>query len=48
MPETPLPGGFVNTVVRVGDTVRRIPSEGAGFVHQVLEFFAQRGLGAMA
>jgi Phosphotransferase enzyme family len=43
MPETPLPGGFVNTVVRVGDTVRRTPSERAGFVHQLLGLFAQRG-----
>ena len=30
-----LPGGFVNAVVRVGDTVRRPPSPNAGFVHDL-------------
>ncbi|MCE7004051.1 phosphotransferase [Kibdelosporangium philippinense] len=34
MLEHPLPGGFVNRVVRVGDTVRRNP--GSRFVHDVL------------
>jgi len=29
--------------VRVGNTVRRTPSERAGFVHQLLELFARRG-----
>jgi aminoglycoside phosphotransferase (APT) family kinase protein len=41
--EHPLPGGFVNTVVRVGDTVRRIPGNGAEFVHRLLRHFELRG-----
>ncbi len=41
--ETPLPGGFINTVVRVGDTVRRIPRRRAAFVQKLLEFFAEQG-----
>jgi Phosphotransferase enzyme family len=39
MPETPLPGGFVNTVVRVGDTVRRPPGPRAPYVHDLLRLF---------
>jgi hypothetical protein len=31
-----LPGGFVNNVVRVGDTVRRVPGERASFVRELL------------
>ena len=41
--EVPLPGGFATTVVRVGDTVRRPPSERAGFVRQLLDLFTVRG-----
>jgi hypothetical protein len=41
--EIPLPGGWVSGVVRVGDTVRRTPSERARFVHQLLELFARCG-----
>ena len=33
-----LPGGFVTEVVRIGDTVRRVPGECAEFVHRLLEF----------
>ena len=36
-----MPGGFVNEVVRDGDTVRRNPSPNAAFVHALLELFAQ-------
>ncbi|WP_253766263.1 phosphotransferase [Goodfellowiella coeruleoviolacea] len=43
MRETPLPGGFVTEVVRVGDTVRRVPSARADFVHELLRLLEQRG-----
>ncbi|MEU2032137.1 phosphotransferase [Nocardia amamiensis] len=43
MPEIPLPGGFVNNVVRVGDTVRRRPSARAEFVHELLSRFERSG-----
>ena len=43
MSEIRLPGGFVSDVVRVGETVRRIPSKNAGFVHELLDLFARRG-----
>jgi len=38
-----LPGGFVSTVVRIGDTVRRTMPGNAAFVHRLLDFFAERG-----
>jgi Phosphotransferase enzyme family len=38
-----LPGGFVNRVVRVGDTVRRNPGDRAEFVHELLRQFEERG-----
>jgi hypothetical protein len=38
-----LPGGFVNRVVRDGDTVRRNPGNRAEFVHELLRHFEQRG-----
>jgi aminoglycoside phosphotransferase (APT) family kinase protein len=41
--EEGLPGGFVNVVVRVGDTVRRTPSPNAGFVHRVLTHLGRHG-----
>ena len=41
--EEHLPGGFVTTVVRVGDTVRRPPSANAAFVHDLLRFLEGRG-----
>ncbi len=43
MAEVPLPGGSVNAVVRVGDTVRRRPDARAGFVHRLLDFFERSG-----
>ncbi|UBU15834.1 phosphotransferase [Nonomuraea gerenzanensis] len=43
MSETPLPGGFVNAVVRVGDTVRRVPGPRAAFVHHLLRLFERHG-----
>lgn len=43
MAEQLLPGGFVNRVVRDGDTVRRNPGDRAEFVHQLLGHFEQRG-----
>jgi tRNA A-37 threonylcarbamoyl transferase component Bud32 len=47
MTEEHLQGGFVNLVVRVGDTVRRQPGERAGFIHELLRHFeAQEWLGA--
>lgn len=42
-PEERLAGGFINVVVRVGDTVRRTPPERAGFVHALLDHLADRG-----
>jgi hypothetical protein len=38
-----LPGGFVNEVVRIGDTVRRTRAERADFVHALLRHFEARG-----
>jgi hypothetical protein len=51
MTEEQLRGGFVNLVVRIGDTVRRQAGrragERAGFVHELLHHFeAQEWLGA--
>ena len=43
MVEYPLPGGFVNRVVRVGDTVRRGLPDRAEFVHRLLRHFEERG-----
>lgn len=46
MDETPLPGGFINQVVRVGDTVHRSsPSSAqqAAFTRKLLELFEERG-----
>jgi hypothetical protein len=41
--EQVLPGGFINRVVRIGDTVRRSPAERADFVHELLQHFEDRG-----
>jgi aminoglycoside phosphotransferase (APT) family kinase protein len=41
--EQQLAGGFVNAVVRVGDTVRRPPSPNAGFVHDLLDHLERHG-----
>ncbi|MBB5911630.1 hypothetical protein BJY24_000497 [Nocardia transvalensis] len=43
MTEIPLPGGFVNRVVRVGDTVRRDVGHNSDFAHRLLRRFEQRG-----
>jgi hypothetical protein len=43
MAEQRLPGGFVNAVVRVGDSVRRPPRPGAELVHGLLELFEREG-----
>ncbi|WP_063784476.1 phosphotransferase, partial [Streptomyces sp. SBT349] len=40
--EAPLPGGFVNQVVRIGATVRRSPTARSPFVHRLLELFERR------
>jgi hypothetical protein len=40
---TPLRGGFVNAVVRVGDTVRRPAPAGARFVRDLLRHLEERG-----
>lgn len=39
----PLPGGFVNAVYRVGDTVRRSVPDRADFVHALLDHLERRG-----
>jgi hypothetical protein len=41
--EQPLPGGFVTTVVRTGNTVRRAPPENPEFVRALLDLFERRG-----
>lgn len=42
--ETALPGGFINRVVRIGDTVRRQPApERADFVRELLAHFERLG-----
>lgn len=38
-----LPGGFMSSVTRVGDTVHRTPGSNAVFVHQLLEHLAAAG-----
>lgn len=43
LPEVPLPGGFVNDVVRVGDTVRRPASARTRFVGDLLDLLEARG-----
>ncbi|KUM73212.1 phosphotransferase family protein [Streptomyces curacoi] len=43
MEERVLGGGAVNEVVRVGTTVRRTPSERAGYVRELLALFEDRG-----
>lgn len=41
MSETPLPGGFINPVVRVDDSVRR--TRASDFVHRLLRHFEAHG-----
>jgi aminoglycoside phosphotransferase (APT) family kinase protein len=41
--EQPLPGGFVTTVMRAGNTVRRAQPEDPRFVHALLRWFEQHG-----
>ncbi|MFD7137298.1 phosphotransferase [Streptomyces sp. NPDC059894] len=43
MTESSLPGGFVNTVVRVGDTVRRPASARTPYVSDLLRFLETAG-----
>lgn len=43
MGEQSLPGGFVTTVVRDGNTVRRAKPKNPGYVHAVLEWFERQG-----
>lgn len=43
MREQPLPGGFVTTVVRAGNTVRRAQPEDPQFVHALLRWFERHG-----
>jgi len=43
MEESVLGGGAVNEVVRVGETVRRTPSERSGFVRELLALFERGG-----
>lgn len=48
MDETPLPGGFINQVVRVGDTVRRsseLPAQQTAYTRKLLGLFEERGWG---
>jgi hypothetical protein len=41
--EEPLAGGFINEVVRVGDTVRRAGSQVSDFAPRLLRFLEERG-----
>ena len=43
MPESSLPGGFINAVVRVGDTVRRPASGHTKFVSDLLRLLEASG-----
>ncbi|NKY53240.1 phosphotransferase [Nocardia vermiculata] len=43
MSEIPLRGGSINQVVRVGETVRRLPGPRDDFVHHLLVIFEQQG-----
>ncbi|MFF4633490.1 phosphotransferase [Streptomyces griseorubiginosus] len=43
MEEAALGGGAVNEVVRIGDTVRRTPSQRPGFVRELLGLFERAG-----
>ena len=43
MPESPLPGGSVTPVYRVGDTVRRTPAARSAYVHGLLELLERSG-----
>lgn len=45
--EEPLPGGFISTVVRIGDTVRRTPPANADFVAALLRHL-ERTAGGLA
>jgi hypothetical protein len=40
--EQHLPGGFINAVVRVGDTIRRPHSPDAAFAHDLLMHLERR------
>jgi hypothetical protein len=44
MEEEVLRGGFVNSVVRVGDTVRRIPGNCTPTIHRLLTHVRERGI----
>ena len=43
MPESPLPGGFINAVHRVGDTVHRTRGARSGYVHRLLGLLEAAG-----
>ena len=44
LPEIPLQGGRLTPgIVRIGDTVRRLPKGNAAFVHDLLLFLEDRG-----
>ncbi|MBC9727946.1 phosphotransferase [Streptomyces sp. TRM68367] len=43
MEEQFLAGGFINDVVRIGDTVRRTPSARSGYVRDLLALFERHG-----
>jgi aminoglycoside phosphotransferase (APT) family kinase protein len=43
MAEEVLPGGYVTSPVRLGNTVRRRPPAGAEFVHRLLQLFQDAG-----
>ena len=42
----PLPGGYVNVVLRVGDTVRRQPAARSAYVHELLRRLEREGWSA--
>jgi hypothetical protein len=44
MEEEVLRGGFVNSVVRVGDTVRRVPGNSTPTIHRLLAYVRERGV----
>lgn len=44
MEEEVLRGGYVNSVVRVGDTVRRVPTKSTPTIHRLLAHVRERGV----
>ena len=42
-PEIPLVGGQINTVIRIGDTVRRVTTRDMGLLHALFDHLCKKG-----